>query len=129
MDKITNVYLDFASTTPISGEVYREMLSAINDNFGNAESLYAQGRQAKQTLEDARAKIAKAIGASASEIYFTSGSTEGNNWALKGIARANRSKGNHMASLVKITAKGSFPMRFSPHKIACPKPFISIWRV
>ena len=96
MDKITNVYLDFASTTPISGEVYREMLSAINDNFGNAESLYAQGRQAKQTLEDARAKIAKAIGASASEIYFTSGSTEGNNWALKGIARANRSKGNHI---------------------------------
>ncbi len=96
MEKINNVYLDYAATTPISGEVYREMLTALNDVYGNAASLYAKGREADEALNLAREKVAKAIGANANEIYFTSGGSESNNWAIKGIARANRNKGNHI---------------------------------
>ena len=96
MEKINNVYLDYAATTPISGEVYREMLTALNDVYGNAASLYANGREADEALNLAREKVAKAIGANANEIYFTSGGSESNNWAIKGIARANRNKGNHI---------------------------------
>ena len=96
MEKISNVYLDYAATTPISSEVYREMLTALNDCYGNASSLYALGREADEALEVARERVAKAIGADPSEIYFTSGGSESNNWAIKGIAHANKQKGNHI---------------------------------
>ena len=89
-------YLDHASTTPLSAEVYKKMLECYAKCQGNNTSLYAMGREANAELEAARAKVAKAIGAEPSEIYFTSGGTEANNWAIKGIARANRSKGNHI---------------------------------
>ena len=96
MEKITSVYLDYAATTPISSEVYKEMISALSDTYGNASSIYQKGREADEALENARAKVAKAIGANPSEIYFTSCGSEANNWAIKGIARANKSKGNHI---------------------------------
>ena len=96
MEKITRVYADYAATTPLSADVYREMIDCLNKNYGNSASLYKEGREADAALEEARAKIANAIGASPSEIYFTSGGSEANNWAIKGIARANRSKGNHI---------------------------------
>ena len=96
MEKITSVYLDYAATTPISSEVYKEMISALNETYGNASSLYQKGREADEALEEARSKVAKAIGASPSEIYFTSCGSEANNWAIKGIARANKNKGNHI---------------------------------
>lgn len=90
------IYLDSASTTPISAEAYKKMLECYQTCQGNSSSLYKLGRDADQELEIAREKVAKAIGAEPSEIYFTSGGTEANNWAIKGIARANRSKGNHI---------------------------------
>ena len=96
MEKITRVYADYAATTPLSADVYREMIDCLNKNYGNSASLYKEGREADAALEEARVKIANAIGASPSEIYFTSGGSEANNWAIKGIARANRSKGNHI---------------------------------
>ena len=96
MEKKKAVYLDNAATTAISGEVYRDMIDAYGKFFGNSSSLYALGRNADYALEEARAKVAKAIGAEPNEIYFTSGGTEADNWAIKGIARANRSKGNHI---------------------------------
>lgn len=89
-------YLDHASTTPISAEVYKKMLECYAKCQGNNSSIYQMGRQANAELEEARAKVAKAIGAEPSEIYFTSGGTESNNWAIKGIAKANRAKGNHI---------------------------------
>ncbi|MBQ8451409.1 MAG: cysteine desulfurase [Clostridia bacterium] len=89
-------YLDYASTTPISADVYKKMLESFSKYQGNSSSLYSLGREADKELEEARVKVAKAIGADPSEIYFTSGGTEANNWAIKGIARANRSKGNHI---------------------------------
>lgn len=94
MDKI--YYLDNASTTPLSAGVYKKMLECYAKCQGNSQSIYELGRDASAVLEDARAKVAKAIGADPSEIYFTSGGTEANNWAIKGIARANKSRGNHI---------------------------------
>ena len=96
MEKITSVYLDYAATTPISSDVYREMIGALSETYGNASSLYQKGREADEALEAARTKVAKAIGANPSEIYFTSCGSEANNWAIKGIARANKNKGNHI---------------------------------
>ena len=96
MEKNKIIYLDHAATTPMSNEVYREMIEACGNIYGNSSSLYSVGREANNALEIAREKIAKAIGAEKSEIYFTSGGTESDNWAIKGIARANRAKGNHI---------------------------------
>lgn len=96
MEKNRTVYLDHAATTPMSNEVYKALIEACGNVYGNSHSLYSVGRQADRELEIAREKIAKAIGAEPSEIYFTSGGTESDNWAIKGIARANRAKGNHI---------------------------------
>lgn len=96
MEKKKSVYLDNAAATPISSEVYREMIDAYGKYYGNSSSLYALGRDANNALQQAREKVAKAIGASANEIYFTSGGTESDNWAIKGLAKANRHKGNHI---------------------------------
>lgn len=90
------IYLDSASTTPISADCYKKMLECFATCWGNSSSVYKLGRDADRELEIAREKVAKAIGANPSEIYFTSGGTEANNWAIKGIAKANRSKGNHI---------------------------------
>lgn len=100
MEKKKFVYLDNATTTPISSEVYREMLDAYNKLYGDSSSLYSQGREANAALEAAREKIASAIGAKTNEIYFTSGGTEANNWAIKGLARANKHNGNHIITSV-----------------------------
>jgi len=96
MEKQRVVYLDNAATTPMSNEVYREMIDAYGSVYGNPSSIYKVGRDAKQALTKAREKIAKAIGAKPNEIFFTSGGSEANNWAIKGIARANKNKGNHI---------------------------------
>ena len=94
MDK--RIFLDYASTTPISTECYKVMLDSLQNTYGNSSSLHSFGRDASAELEQARMKVAKAINASASEIYFTSGGSESNNWALMGLARANKNKGNHI---------------------------------
>ena len=96
MEKQRVVYFDNAATTPMSNEVYREMIDAYGSVYGNPSSLYKAGRDADELLAKAREKVAKAIGAKPSEIFFTSGGSESNNWAIKGIAKANRDKGNHI---------------------------------
>ena len=90
------VYFDNSATTYVCNEALREMLPVFNSNYGNANSIHSFGREAVKLVDEARDKIASAIGAESSEIYFTSGGTEANNWAIKGLAHANRHKGNHI---------------------------------
>lgn len=96
METINKVYLDNAATTQLDRRVLDAMLPYFTDFFGNASTLYAEGTQAKESLEKFRSKLAGFINAQNDEIIFTSGGTEANNLALKGIAFANRSKGNHI---------------------------------
>ncbi len=81
------VYFDNAATTPMRKEVIARMVELMHTCFGNPSSIHAEGRQARAIIEDARKTIAHAIGASIGEIFFTSGGTESNNWALKGAVR------------------------------------------
>ncbi len=90
------IYLDHAATTYVKPEVFEAMKPYFTEHFGNASSIYTIGRDSKKAVEEAREKVAKAIGAQAREIYFTGSGSEADNWALKGIAEANRKKGNHI---------------------------------
>lgn len=86
------VYMDHAATTFIKPEVVETMLPFLKEHFGNPSSLYSIGREGKEAVETAREKLAKALGARPEEIYFTSGGTESDNWAVKGTAFARRKK-------------------------------------
>ena len=90
------IYLDNAATTPIDLRVKEAMLPWIGDNYGNPSSVHEAGRKAKVMLEDTRDIFAAFIGARSSEIYFTSGGTEANNFAIKGSAFYNLGKKDHI---------------------------------
>ncbi len=90
------IYMDNAATTPTKKEVLAEMLPYFSEKYGNPSSIYSLGGQSKNAVEKAREQVAIALGAKAKEIYFTSGGSEADNWAIKGIAFANRHKGNHI---------------------------------
>src|SRR5688572_10461757 len=83
---MNEIYLDNAATTPMDERVIEAMLPYMKVFYGNASSVHKPGREAKVLLEDARDLIAEFIGARPSEIYFTSGGTEANNFAIKGMA-------------------------------------------
>ena len=86
------IYLDHAATTPTRPEVVKAMLPYFTDAFGNPSSIYSYGQEAKGVIEEARTKVAELIGARSEEIIFTSGGTEADNFALKGIAYAMKIK-------------------------------------
>lgn len=90
------IYLDYAATTPTHPEVVAAMIPYFSEVFGNPSSIYTCGQEAKGALEEARGKVAELIGARDEEIVFTSGGTEADNFAIKGVAYANESKGNHI---------------------------------
>ena len=90
------IYLDYNATTPISKEVADAMRPYLDVYFGNPSSSHFYGMQTKQAVEKARKQIARMLNCQASEIVFTSGGTESNNYAIKGIALANKEKGNHI---------------------------------
>jgi cysteine desulfurase len=90
------VYLDYNATTPIDPEVAEFMKPYLVDFFGNPSSGHWYGIQAKKAIEAARSKVADLLGCQPDEIIFTSGGSESNNYALKGVAFANRKKGNHI---------------------------------
>jgi cysteine desulfurase len=93
---IQRIYLDNAATTRVDERVILSMLPYYSEEYGNASSLHSYGTHAKEILDRSRRKLASFIGAEPNEIVFTSGGTESNNLAIKGIAFANRSKGNHI---------------------------------
>ena len=90
------LYFDHAATTPVSKEVLQEMFPYFELKYGNASAMYAIGRESKRAVENARKRVANAINANQNEIYFTSCGSESDNLAIKGIAYANKSKGNHI---------------------------------
>jgi len=90
------IYLDYAATTPCASEVVAAMLPFFSDRFGNPASMHAFGQENKGAVEEARERIASFLGAAPGEIVFTSGGTESNNTAVKGVAYARQGKGNHI---------------------------------
>jgi cysteine desulfurase len=90
------IYLDNSATTQVSKEVLDTMLPFFTEHYGNPSSLHTMGQEANVAVENARAQVAKAIGADAKEIIFTSCGTEADNLALVGVAQANKAKGNHI---------------------------------
>jgi cysteine desulfurase len=90
------IYMDHSATTPVAPEVLEAIKPYFSEKFGNASSLHSFGLEAKEALESAREKVAKLLGARPEEIIFTSGGTESDNLALKGIAYKNREKGKHI---------------------------------
>lgn len=90
------IYLDNAATTKTRPAVVEAMLPYFTESFGNPSSVYELATQNKKAVDEARGIIAKALGAEISDIYFTAGGTEADNWALKATAEAYASKGNHI---------------------------------
>lgn len=128
------VYADNAATTKISPEVLNAMYPYLTEEYGNASSIYSLGRNAKKAIEASREKVAKAIGADPSEIYFTSCGSEADNWALRGTCHRLKAKGKkhiitsvfeHHAILHTCQAleKEGFEITYlpvSPLGIVCP---------
>jgi len=90
------IYLDYNATTPIDPEVAETMLPFIHQHFGNPSSSHAFGATAKKAVEEARGQVAEMLRCRVDEVVFTSGGTEANNYAIKGVAGAYRDKGNHI---------------------------------
>lgn len=94
MDKF--VYVDNAATTKIKPEVFEKMMPYLREYYGNPSSIYSIARESKKAIENARQNVADAFNCEAREIIFTSGASEADNWAIKGIAYAQKNKGNHI---------------------------------
>lgn len=94
MDKI--IYLDHAATTKCAPEAVQAMLPYFTEYYGNASTIYQLGAQSKKAIQNTRSKIAESLHADSSEIYFTAGGSESDNWALVATAEAYASKGKHI---------------------------------
>ncbi|MBN2149598.1 MAG: selenide, water dikinase SelD [Anaerolineales bacterium] len=91
-----SIYLDYNATTPIAREAAEAMMPFLHEHFGNPSSSHPYGAVAKRAVETARAQVAALLGCRAAEVAFTSGGTESNNYAIKGVALAHRERGNHI---------------------------------
>lgn len=115
----TPIYFDHAATTPLDKKVLDKMLPYFTEVYGNANSQHAYGREAVKAVDDARDTIAKIINAKPNEVYFTSGGTEADNWAMRGIAHAYAEKGKHIVispiehAAMLVTAKALVKEGFS----------------
>ena len=93
---MNQIYLDHAATTKLRKEVLDTMLPFLTEQYGNPSTIYTVGREAKKAVDTAREQVAKAINSQTNEILFTGSGTEADNWAIKGIAYANKHKGKHI---------------------------------
>ena len=94
--EVKPIYFDHAATTPVCKEALEKMLPYFSEVFGNPNSQHAFGRESAKAVDEARDTIAKIINCKPSELYFTAGGTESDNWALRGIANAYKEKGKHL---------------------------------
>ena len=101
---MNNIYLDNNATTKTDEEVVRAMIPYLSENYGNPSAIYKIGRENKKAIEDSREKVAKILNCEPNEIYFTSGGSESDNTAIRGIAYSYKNKGNHI-----ITSKIEHP--------------------
>lgn len=118
------IYLDYSATTPVKQQVVDEMLPYFTETFGNPSSIHGFGRDAKNSINKARETVANFLNASPDEIYFTGGGSESDNWAIKGIAYANKAKGNHIITTTiehhavlhtcEVLAKEGFEITYLP---------------
>lgn len=99
-----NIYFDNSATTKLDEDVFKKMMPYFSTEYGNASSIYKIGRESRKAVEDAREKVAKILNCKPNEIYFTSGGSESDNTAIRGIAYAYKNKGNHI-----ITSKIEHP--------------------
>ena len=90
------VYLDHAATTPLKQEVVNAMLPYFSECYGNPSALYGMGEKSRNVITEQRKLIAKTLGTKGQNIYFTSGGTESDNWAIKSVAEQYRNRGNHI---------------------------------
>ena len=93
---MNRIYMDNAATTAVSAQVLEKMLPYFTQVYGNASSIHGTGRDARKALEASRRQVADILGCKPQEVYFTSGGSESDNWAIKGVAFANRKRGNHI---------------------------------
>ena len=98
------IYFDHASTTKLDGRVLEKMLPYLTENYGNANSVHSAGRNAVKGLDEARDIVASALNAKFNEIYFTSGGTEGDNWALNGFTKTRGNKNKLVISSIEHSA-------------------------
>jgi len=96
MGSMNEIYLDNAATTPLDKNVFKEMKRYFESEYGNPSSFHKKGKDAKEAVENSRNIISKLLNCELNEVIFTSGGTESINFALKGVAFANRHKGNHI---------------------------------
>ena len=140
------IYCDNAATTKISDEVLEEMMPYLKENFGNPSSLYSLGYKNKKVIEQARERVAVAINAKPSEIFFTSGATESNNWVLNGVNSSHiitsafehpsimntckaLENGHRFVSYVKPDTDGIIHVEDIEKEITCNTKLISIMAV
>jgi cysteine desulfurase len=109
---MNRIYLDYAATTPVDPEVIKVMEPYFFEKFGNPSSIHSYGQEAKKAIEDSRQKLSTFLGAKPEEIVFTSGGTESNNFAVKGVASAMEKKGNHIITSVIEHHAISEPCKF-----------------
>ncbi|MDR3134861.1 MAG: cysteine desulfurase [Deltaproteobacteria bacterium] len=92
------IYMDNSATTPVSAKALEAMLPYFREKFGNPSAIHSYGTEASRAVEESRKKVAKALGAMSSEIFFTSGGTESNNWAIRHAVLAGLGRGKHVIS-------------------------------
>jgi cysteine desulfurase len=107
------VYMDNHATTRVDPRVVEAMLPFFDTNYGNPHSVHAAGHEARDAVDGARISIAMAIRADASEIVFTSGATESNNLAIRGVAERERRRGNHLISVATEHKAGSIRRKWA----------------
>ncbi|MFH1549240.1 MAG: cysteine desulfurase NifS [Planctomycetota bacterium] len=120
------IYLDHAATTPVDPRVRKEMMLYFTEYFGNPSTLYSLGILSSQAIEKARAQVASLINCAPEEIFFTSGGTESDNWAIKGAAIAHAKKGKHIITTAVEHHAVLEPCRFLEKETGCEVTFLPV---